>query len=75
VKVSISLADADVEFVDEYARAQGFRSRSAVIQQAVRFLRASELGGAYAAAWQDWESGGDAEDWERTAADGLTTEA
>lgn len=74
MKVSISLAEADVEFVDEYARVQGFRSRSAVIQRAVTLLRASELAGAYAEAWQEWESEADAEAWERTAADGLTRE-
>jgi len=49
--MSVSLSEADVEFVDEYARAQGFRSRSAVIQRAIRLLKASELGGAYARAW------------------------
>jgi Arc/MetJ-type ribon-helix-helix transcriptional regulator len=74
MKMSISLPDADVEFVDEYARVQGFRSRSAVIQRAVRLLRASELGGAYAQAWREWESGSDAEAWER-AGDGLAPEA
>jgi Arc/MetJ-type ribon-helix-helix transcriptional regulator len=75
MKMSVSLSKADVDFVDEYARAQGFRSRSAVIQRAVRLLKASELGGAYARAWDEWESGSDAEAWEQTVGDGLTPEA
>ena len=75
MKVSISLSEAEVEFVDEYAKAQGFPSRSAVIQRAVRLLKAAELGGAYALAWQEWESSADAEAWEGTAADGLASEA
>ena len=47
MKVSVSLPDEDVEFLDAYADAQGFASRSAVLHKAVRLLRASELGPAY----------------------------
>lgn len=67
----MSLPDDDVAFLDEYAHTQGFASRSAVIHQAVRLLRASELGTAYERAWEDWSSSGDAEAWEATAGDGL----
>lgn len=51
MKLSVSLSREDVEFLDEYARTAGVRSRSAVIQRAVRLLRTSELGPAYAEAW------------------------
>jgi Arc/MetJ-type ribon-helix-helix transcriptional regulator len=71
MKLSVSLPGEDVEFLDAYARSIGAKSRSAVIQRAVRLLRASELGHAYAQAWDDWETGGDASDWESTIADGL----
>lgn len=73
MKVSISLPGEDVEFLDEYARAQGYESRSAVIHKAVRLLRAAELGADYEGAWHEWTAGGDAEPWESTADDGLTS--
>ena len=41
MKVSVSLPDDDVEFLDAYARSQGIESRSAVVHKAVRLLRAS----------------------------------
>ncbi len=71
MKISISLAGEDVEFLDEYANSQGFGSRSAVVRTAVRMLRSSKLGDAYADAWQEWEESDDAEIWDRSAADGL----
>jgi Arc/MetJ-type ribon-helix-helix transcriptional regulator len=71
MKVSVSLPDEDVEFLDAYADAQGFASRSAVLHKAVRLLRASELGPAYEQAWDEWSAEGDAEAWEATTGDGL----
>ena len=71
MKISVSLPDADIEFLDEYARNLGVRSRSAVIQQAVRLLRATELGPAYAEAWEEWEASGDADMWDSTVGDGI----
>ena len=73
MKVSISLPDEDVEYLDEVAREQGYESRSAVVHKAVRLLRAAELGAEYESAWEEWAAGGYAEAWERTAADGLTS--
>jgi len=72
MKISVSLPDDDIEFLDEYARTQGYASRSAVVHTAVRILRASKLGDAYADAWQEWEESGNAEVWEPTTADGLS---
>ncbi len=71
MKISVSLPDEDVEFLDEYARVQGFESRSAVVRTAVRILRSSKLGDAYAGAWQEWEDSGEAEIWDNAAGDGL----
>ena len=71
MKLSVSLPDEDVEFLDQYAQTQGFESRSAVVHKAVRLLRASELGGDYADAWKEWSDSGDAEVWEATAVDGF----
>jgi len=71
VKVSVSLPDEDVEFLDSYARAQGYPSRSAALHEAVRLLRSAELGGAYEDAWQEWAGYGVAEVWETTTDDGI----
>jgi Arc/MetJ-type ribon-helix-helix transcriptional regulator len=71
MKLSVSLPDEDVEFLDEYARIAGIKSRSAVVQRALRVLRAAELGPAYAQAWQDWDTSDDADLWESVSADGL----
>lgn len=71
MKISVSLPEDDVAFLDDYASDHQMGSRSAVVQRAVELLRASELGPAYADAWATWQ----AEDgplWEATAADGLS---
>ena len=72
MKLSVSLPDADVEFLDRYALAQG-ESRSAVVHKAVRLLRASELGGDYADSWAEWAESGDAETWDALVGDGLVS--
>ena len=75
MKLSISLPDEDVAALDRYAQAAGITSRSAAIQRAIRLLSSPELDDAYAAAWAEWESSGDAAAWEETTADGLTDAA
>lgn len=72
MKVSVSLPDDDVEFLDAYAKSQGIASRSAVLHKAVRLLRAAELGPAYEDAWADWASSDDDELWDAAVADGLS---
>ena len=71
MKVSVSLPDDDVEFLDTYAEREGFASRSAVVHKAVRMLRASELGSAYEDAWAEWATSDDGAVWDTTTADGL----
>lgn len=71
MKLSVSLPDGDVEYLDDYARKTGDTSRSAVLHKAVRALRATELGGAYEDAWDTWKSTGEAAVWESTTNDGL----
>ncbi|MDP8927200.1 MAG: ribbon-helix-helix domain-containing protein [Actinomycetota bacterium] len=73
MKLSVSLPDEDVEFVDAYAREQGAESRSAVIREAVRLLRASGLDSDYAQAWDEWADSDDSDAWESVIADGLTS--
>lgn len=71
MKVSISLPEEDVRFLDTYSVAQNLGSRSAAMHKAVRLLRSAQLGSAYEDAWTQWETEGHAEDWESTTADGL----
>jgi Arc/MetJ-type ribon-helix-helix transcriptional regulator len=71
VKVSVSLPEEDVDFLDSYAQSRGIESRSAVVHQAVGLLRAAQLGDAYEEAWASWASSDDAEAWESVVADGL----
>lgn len=70
MKLSVSIPDEDVDFIDQYASEHAVGSRSGVVKRALSLLRAHELGDAYAHAWEEWEtSEGDA--WEVTAGDGL----
>jgi Arc/MetJ-type ribon-helix-helix transcriptional regulator len=71
MKVSVSLPEDDVEFLDAYARDQGMDSRSAAVHQAVGLLRTSQLSAAYEDAWESWDASDDAAAWDATAADGL----
>lgn len=70
MKLSVSIPDEDVDFIDQYADEHGVESRSAVVQRALSLLRANELGEDYATAWNEW-SASDADLWETTVADGL----
>lgn len=71
MKISVSLPDDDVEFLDSYAQSQGYESRSAVVHSAVRMLRSSKLGDAYADAWLEWEESDDSALWDEITSDGL----
>jgi hypothetical protein len=73
MKLSVSLPDGDVEYLDTYARVKGHKSRSAVLHQAVRVLRVTELGSAYEDAWDSWGSAGEAAAWEPATDDGLAS--
>jgi hypothetical protein len=69
VKLSVSLPDGDIEFLDTYARSHGVPSHSGVLQEALALLRARELSDSYTAAWDEWSK--DADAWESTVSDGL----
>lgn len=74
MKLSVSLSDKDVEFIDQYSREHGVASRSGVVQRAVSLLRANELGDDYEAAWEEWDPS-QSEVWDSTIADGLSDAA
>jgi Arc/MetJ-type ribon-helix-helix transcriptional regulator len=75
MKLSVSLPEEDVEFLDAYARSEGLSSRSAALHKAVRLLRGSELEADYEEAFETWESEGNADLWDATVGDGLRTDA
>jgi hypothetical protein len=75
MKLSVSLPDEDVATLDDYAREQGLRSRSAALQRAIGMLRHPALEQDYAAAWDEWQASGEEAAWEATAADGLADAA
>lgn len=70
MKVSVSLRERDVAFLDRYAANRGLASRSAAVQRAVDLLRAEDLGPAYEDAWATWAAE-EAGVWDVTIADGL----
>ncbi len=73
--MSVSLSDDDVAALDEYARSQGLKSRSAAVQHAIRLLRHTDLEQEYAAAWREWTDSGEQAAWDAIAADGLADAA
>lgn len=75
MKVSVSLSADDLAAIDEYARANGLTSRSAVVQHAVRRLRHPDLEQDYGQAFAEWEDSGEAETWEAAAGDGVARAA
>jgi len=67
-KVSISLSDADIAYLDTQTLAGRYASRSAALQDAVRKLRESELADAYAEAFAEWSD----DVWDDALGEGLT---
>jgi Arc/MetJ-type ribon-helix-helix transcriptional regulator len=74
MKISVSLPEEDVSFVDEYGERAEAASRSAVIHAAIQLLRDAELEKEYEAAWDEWYESGDAEFRDATSKDGLADE-
>jgi putative addiction module CopG family antidote len=70
MKISISLPDDDVAFLDSQASQGAFSSRSAVIHSAIRLLHDRQYVDSYAAAWDEWDAD-DGAMWDTTLADGL----
>jgi Arc/MetJ-type ribon-helix-helix transcriptional regulator len=71
MKMSVSLPGEDVAFLDEYARAHAYTSRSAVVRQAIRALRLGGLQEAYGDSWAEWDATGEAGAWNTVVGDGV----
>lgn len=72
MKISVSMPDEDVAFLDEYAEEHGIESRSAVLHVAVERLRSLSWESAYAQAFAEWAESEDAELWDAVSGDGST---
>lgn len=70
MKLSISLPDGDVVFIDGQVEAGAFASRSAAVHAAIRLLRDRIHVDSYAEAWDEWDAV-DATVWETAAGDGI----
>lgn len=75
MKLSVSLPDDDVEFLDSYVARTPTATRSAAVRHAIELLRAAELEDSYAEAFVDWADHGEQIAWEVTFADGLVEAA
>lgn len=69
-KLSISLPPDTVAFIESYRAAHAIKSRSHVVELALRKLREQELESAYRAADAEIDP-----EWEKTLADGLQNDA
>ncbi|MFG1605910.1 hypothetical protein [Actinoplanes sp. NPDC049265] len=68
MKISVSLPEEDVRFLDE----QG-ENRSATLHEAVALLRERQLADQYAEAFSAWADSSDAELWDAATPDGLSS--
>ena len=66
MKLSISLPDDDVTYIDEAVESGIYASRSAAIARALRLLRSAELGEMYDIAFKEWAASGDGDAWDET---------
>lgn len=71
MKISVSLNDEDVAFLDRYAATHATGSRSGAVAAAIRALRDEELEDAYAEAFMEWRESGEQQVWESVVGDGL----
>lgn len=71
VQRTITLSEADDEFLQLYVEMHPGMTRSGAIRDAVGLLKAAELEEAFRAAFAEWSDSQDADMWERTVGDGF----
>ena len=74
MKVSVSIPEQDLRFLDDYVVAEGLDSRSAGIHEAIGALRQMALTLEAEQAIAEWYDSGEAEVWDVTVADGLESD-
>jgi Arc/MetJ-type ribon-helix-helix transcriptional regulator len=68
---SSTLPVDDLKFLDDYGANHKLPSRAAVLREAVRALRNTELEQAYLEEFEEWGASGEAAAWDSTAGDGI----
>lgn len=71
MKVSVSLDQRDVEYLDSLTESGQYPSRSAALAAAVQRLRYGDLVAQYAEADSEWDDSEDSLLWSNADADGL----
>ena len=71
MKLSVSLPDPQIDFLDRYQQRYGLDSRSEVLQLALKLLQERMLEEEYRAAGEEWKQSEDAGLWDRASGDGL----
>lgn len=71
MKLSVSLTQSQIAFLDRYQQAHKLGSRSEALQHALQQLQDRELEEAYRLAGEEWAGSEDAALWERNSGDGL----
>ncbi len=74
MKLSISLSEKDIAFIDKQIAENGELSRSAVIRKAVELLRDAEIERLYAEYYGEWWDEEESALWDVILADGLEDE-
>lgn len=74
MKVSVSIPEQDLRFLDDYAEDKGLGSRSAAVHEAIVALRQMALTLEAEQAIAEWYDSGEAEVWDVTVADGLESD-
>ena len=74
-RFSISISQEIAQFIESYQQENDVKSRSEVIERALKLLREKELQQAYYEAGQEWLTSEDAALWESASADGLADKA
>jgi Arc/MetJ-type ribon-helix-helix transcriptional regulator len=71
-KLSVSVDPSLIPFIDHYQTQHAVKTKSEVVERALRLLRDAELEESYAAAANDWQESEDAVLWDKTSNDGLS---
>lgn len=70
-KMSVSVDEELVRFVERYQTAHEVRTKSEVVERALQLLRDEELIQQYMEAFKEWRESDDVALWDATLADGL----
>lgn len=71
MKISISVEEKDLTFLDKHANDHSLGNRSAAMRRAIDALRKEELAWQYEQAFTEWEGSEDQKFWDRFSGDGI----